>query len=151
MSLPWMLWSVAALATTSLWDAGLKYAILYGWIRFFFFADGIWVFMQALRQIKHLRQVEKIRNIVKSFGLNKITEIEQQNIHLTENYTEKDYIEAAKKAYPELEDYYNEMLRKEKPMIFRYIPLGLSGLVMRLFIGPKMEQPRLVFDLGKLE
>lgn len=147
----WALWSFAALATTSLWEAGLKYAVLYGWIRFFFFADGIWLLGQTLRQLRHLRQIKKIANTMHSFGMNEEDLRAPKLLALPEEVTEREFIQAAMEVYPEFEDYYNEMLRVEEPMVFRYWPLGLSGLAKRLFLGPKMVGPRLVFDLGKLE
>jgi len=53
-----------------------------------------------------------------------------------------------REAYPKTEPYYKEMLRKEPPQVHRMFPLGLSGWIKRLFLGPKIPLPSLCFELG---
>jgi len=66
----------------------------------------------------------------------------------TMTWSEREYIERLRELFPETEPYYKEMLRKEPPQVHRIWPLGLSGWIKRLFLGPKIPLPSLCFELG---
>ena len=149
--LPWALWGLTALALCSLWTLGLKYIILYMWIRLFFFFDGVWSLSRLLFHLKGIIKAKKIRGNAASSQLVVSIDDKMPRSDGINQLSEREYIKNIMETYPQTKPYYEEMLRTEEPWVFSIFPLGLTGLLRRMFIGPKIPLPTLIFDLGKLE
>lgn len=149
VSLPWAAWSIASLALTSLWTMGLKYSVLYGWIRFFFFGDGIWALTQTLYQLPGLLRSKQIKDHAAKGKWKVVGKMPTRKI--LDSLSEREYIQRMSEIYPETKEFYAEMLRVDPPFVQAVFPLGISGLVKRLFLGPTIPKPSVIIDLGRME
>ena len=161
--IPWAAWGGLAmyLRWLRLWTASPKFLLLYGWVMLFFFADGVRMLVQALFHWRGLIDAYQIREgaalgewrstpegfrgdalMPKQFGDHEWT---------TLNFTEREYISEMMHRYPVAKPYYDEMLREEEPWLFSVIPLGFTGFLRRMFVGPKTPRPGLIFELGDLQ
>lgn len=152
VSLFWALWGGTALylRLARYSEMGWKFVILYGWIMFLFFGDGLFSLGRFINQIPNLRRAKSIRDKAADSEWVETTDTPQRIFPL-QTETEQEYIERMVDAYPELKPYYDEMLIKEPPLVFSLWPLGLLGIVRYLFIGPRIPRPHIVIELGDLQ
>jgi len=151
VAIPWAIWGGAALymRLVRYMEMDLKFVILYGWIMFLFFGDGLFALGRFLYQIPNLLRARSIRKHIASGKWTTVeSEMPQRPMLLLDDMTEKEYIEMVMNLYPQTEPFYEEMLTKEPPLAFRYWPLGLRELVVYLFVGPRIPPPHVVIELG---
>lgn len=147
----WALWGGLALGLSSLWDYGFRTAVLYGWVRVFFFGSGIMLLCRCIYHWRGLRLARLIRNhlLDGEWELDndlRIPTASTQPITLSE----KEFVEYMMSGWPHLAPWYEQLLKIEKPLVFRYRPLGAAGYLQRLFLGPHIPVPPLVFEVGSL-
>jgi hypothetical protein len=151
----WAAWGGLALGISSLWDYGLRTALLYGWIRILFFGNGIMLLSQCLYHWRGSKRARLIRNHL----LDRDWEVDAglyiprdtDEVFAGLSPTERQFVEFMIVEYPHLTLWYKQLLKVEKPLIFRYIPLGAVGFLRQMLLGPEIPVPPLVFDLGTLE
>jgi hypothetical protein len=146
--IPWGIWGTAALALRlgRYFEYGLETVVLYGWIMFFFFGDGLFALIQTLT---HLPAILRSRKIQKNAAKGKwVWSFLTSYADSLPDSSEREFIAHAMKQEPGLSEFYEEMLRKEPPFIHRLLPLGFTGWIKRLFLGPVIPMPSLVFELG---
>lgn len=154
----WGAWSALAfgLGIFRLWTIAPKYLVLYGWIRIFFFGDGLFMLARSLCHLKALVDVRRIREGA-ALGEWISTDVEMPlRTEGAANYqdrprSEENYIKTMSAFYPVTAPYYDEMLREEPPWVFSAWPLGVIGWLRRMFVGPRTPRPVLVFELGELQ
>ena len=146
----WALWGGLALylRLSRYSEMGWTFVILYGWIMFLFFGDGLFALGRYLNQLRNLKRAKDIRNIETFEWVENVCM--PKRLKPLENETEKAYIERMASLYPELQPYYDEMLIKEPPLAFRFWPLGLGALIVYLFAGPRIPRPHVIVELGDL-
>lgn len=151
--LPWAIWGglVLWLRLSSYASmGGWKTIALYGWVMFLFFGDGLFHFMQWLHQIPNLIRVRQIKRMDDIKITYRITH-RPEGLAEPGVFSEREYIQTISDLYPETKPYYDEMLRKEPPIIFSLWPIGLLGYVRYLTQGPRIPRPALVVELGSIE
>jgi len=151
VALPWAIWGGTALymRLVRYMEMDLKFVILYGWIMFLFFGDGLFALGRFFYQLPNLLRARSIRKHVAS-GEWSVGEGRMPTRPISrENDTEREYMDRVAKVYPQTRPYYEEMLTKEQPLAFRYWPLGLRELVVYLFVGPRIPPPHVVIELGE--
>ena len=150
VSLFWALWGGTALfLRLSRYAAiDLKMVVLYGWIMFLFFGDGLFALGRFITQIPNLRRAKDIQDkVAKESWL--ISEIKMpERPQALENETELAYINRVSELHPITQPFYEEMLIKEPPMAFRMWPLGLLAIIRFLFIGIRIPRPHIIVELG---
>jgi hypothetical protein len=65
--------------------------------------------------------------------------------------TERQFIEFMITQFPRLTLWYEQLLKVEKPLVFRYYPLGFIGFLRQMLVGPIIPVPPLIFEMGILE
>ncbi|MCK4816789.1 hypothetical protein KA005_13545 [bacterium] len=151
VALPWAIWGGTALymRLVRYMEMDLKFVILYGWIMFLFFGDGLFALGRFIYQSPNLYRAWNIRRNIASENWAIVeNEIPKRPTPL-ENETEREYIDRVADKYPETQPFYKEMVTKEQPLAFRYWPLGLRELVVYLFVGPRIPPPHVVLELGE--
>lgn len=154
IAIPWATWGAIVLGMyyVTMFNYGPKYIVLYGWIRLFFFGDGIRVLTQTLY---HLPGVLKSRRVAKQLltgtweplkGLTLLPRLSS-----TSGETETEYIWCGMKYCPDAIPFYEAMLEERPPAIFDWHPLGMVGWLRVFFLGPKFRFPVMVFEMGLLE
>lgn len=159
VALMWAAWGGLSLGLSSLWDYGLRTTLLYGWIRLLFFGNGIWLLCQTVYHWRGLKRARLIRNHL----LDGDWEVDEEQPRIPDPHTyvvrpalpdtpsEKEYIEFMMKTWPYLLPWYEQLLRVEKPLLFRYYPLGFTGFLRQMLLGPTIPVPPLCFEMGALE
>jgi hypothetical protein len=150
VSLFWALWGGVALylRLARYGEHDPKFIILYGWIMFLFFGDGLFALGRYLYQIPNLRRANKIRKTAGTAIWHECSSSMPTRQPPLEGEDEVDYIERMAEMYPEARPFYDEMLTVEDPIVFRFWPLGLLGVIRYLFAGPKIPRPHVVIELG---
>jgi hypothetical protein len=151
IAIPWAIWSILCLAVCSLWKLGMQFVLLYMWIRFLFFADGIWALSKILVHFKGLRDTQQIKeSAAKAKWIFSPTKMPSR-AEIVVGETEREYIQRAIEEYPQTAPFYEEMLRKQPPEIFDRYPLGPLGILKMFLTVPRIRRPILIFDLGRLQ
>lgn len=156
VAIPWAAWGAVVLAMyyTTIYNIAPKYVLLYGWIRLFFFGDGIRVLTQTLY---HLPGVLRARRVAKrlltgNWDLpHNLTVLLPLRSPPVADETEEEYLRWLRGNYSHTAPYYDAMLEKRPPAIFDWWPLGAVGWLKRFFLGPKFRFPPMIFELGVLE
>ena len=155
VALIWAAWGTLSLGLSSLWDYGLRTALLYGWIRLLFFGNGAWLLSQTICHWRGLRRARLIRHhlLEGDWELDEELYIPPRSrvVFSTDTLSEKEHVELLMKAWPQLVPWYEQMLRVERPLIFRYYPLGFVGFLRQMLVGPIIPVPPLCFEMGTLE
>jgi hypothetical protein len=156
IALLWAAWGGLSLGLSSLWDYGVRTALLYGWIRLLFFGNGMWLLCQAVSHWRGLRRARLIRNHL----LDGDWEMDEglyipshtQVVFPTppDTLSEKGYVKFMMETWPALSPWYEQLLRVEKPLLFRYYPLGFFGFLRQMLVGPIIPVPPLCFEMGTL-
>lgn len=154
VAIPWAAWGLVVLAMyyTTLFNYAPKFIVLYGWIRLFFFGDGIRILTQTLY---HLPGVLKAQKVAKRL-LTGNWEFSEgytcpTRLPVLQDETETEYILRRRRNYPDTAPFYDVMLEKRPPAIFDWFPLGVVGWLRNFFLGPHYRFPVMVFELGLLE
>ena len=155
IALAWAAWGALSLGLSSLWDYGARTALLYGWIRLLFFGNGIWLLCQTIYHWRGLKRARLVRNhlLDGDWELDDDQYIppDWQTHNLSAPTGEREYIEWMMKQWPHLSPWYEQLLRVEKPLLFRYYPLGFTGFLRQMLLGPTIPAPPLIFEMGQLE
>jgi len=150
----WAAWGGLALGLSNLWGYGFRTALLYGWIRLLFFGNGIWLLCQTLYHWRGLRRARLIRTHLldgeweTDEGLYVPPE---KAIGPARSLGEREFVQFMIGQFPHLAPWYEQLLRVEKPLVFRYWPLGVTGFLRQMLLGPEIPIPPLVFELGLLD
>ena len=153
VAIPWAAWGAVVLAMyyTTIYNIAPKYVLLYGWIRLFFFGDGIRVLTQTLY---HLPGVLRARRVAKQLLTGEWEVIEglalPSHTVIIPGETEEGYLQWHIPRYPDAALFYEAMLEKRPPAIFDWWPLGVVGWLKRFFLGPKFRFPPMIFEVGLL-
>lgn len=155
VAIPWAAWGAVVLGMyyTTIYNIAPKYIVLYGWIRLFFFGDGIRILTQTLY---HLPGVLRARRVAKQLltgnwetSGNLTLPLHTSTVRGLESETE--YILRQKDNYPDAAPFYDAMLEKRPPAVFDWYPLGMIGWLRNFFLGPRYRLPIMVFEMGLLE
>ena len=153
VSLFWALWGGTSLylRLSRYAEIDIKMVILYGWIMFLFFGDGLFALGRYINQIPNLRRAKNIRD-KSARGAWLISDVAMpKRFAPLKGETEKEYIARASDLFPNTRPFYEEMLVKEPPLAFRMWPLGLLAIIRFLFIGIRIPRPHVIVELGTLE
>lgn len=153
IALLWAAWGGLALGLSSLWDYGLRTALPYGWIRLLFFGNGVWLLCHVIYHWRGLRRARLIRNhLLDGDWIDGYLYIPKTNSEPgNPDATERRLVELAIRVYPHLAPWYEQLLKVEKPLVFRYWPLGMGGFLRQMLLGPEIPVPSLIFEMGLLE
>ena len=153
VSLFWALWGGTSLylRLSRYAEIDIKMVILYGWIMFLFFGDGLFALGRFISQIPNLRRAKNIRDKATQ-GAWLVSDVAMpERLASLQNETEKEYIARTSSFFPNTQAFYDEMLVKEPPLAFRMWPLGLLAIIRFLFIGIRIPRPHIIVELGTLE
>lgn len=154
IALLWAAWGGLALGLSSLWNYGLRTALLYGWIRLLFFGNGVWLLSQTVSHWRGLKRARLIRNhlLDGDWELDAGLYIPKDTDEMLAGTspTERQFIEFMITQFPHLALWYEQLLKVEKPLVFRYWPLGFTGFLRQMLIGPIIPVPPLCFEMGLL-
>lgn len=154
VAIPWAAWGLVVLGMyyTTLFNLAPKYIVLYGWIRLFFFGDGIRVLTQTLY---HLPGVLKARRVAKRLLTGNWELSNALTLPTWDWYpigeTETEYLLRQILDFPDAAPFYDAMLEKRPPAIFDWYPLGMLGWLKNFFLGPRYRLPVMVFEMGVLD
>jgi hypothetical protein len=146
--LAWAAVSAVVLGTQKLWSYGAKTAVMYGWIYWLFFGDGLMALSQLLCHAGALRRAKAIRK-----GLSKATEVRYSVFFDRPPAREAGESEAefttARAAGDEWwAPYYAEMSAKRPRSLAGFLPNRLTLLLQILFVGPLVPRPRFAMEIG---
>lgn len=152
VAIPWALWGAVILymRLSTYMEYNPSTVLLYGWIMFLFFGDGLWALGRALYQFAHLKQVTKITNWSAKGQWRPNVDLIPERMDAGD-MSEREYIDFMATRHPQLIPYYKEIMRREPPLVFTWWPRGLLGFIRMLFIGPRIPKPTLIFELGDLK
>lgn len=154
VAIPWAAWGLVVLAMyyTSLMSIAPKYIILYGWIRLFFFGDGLQVLTTTLYHLPGVLKTQKIARRLLTGNWELSGElILPYRTEAMPGESETIYILRQKLNYPDAAPFYEAMLEERPPAIFDWYPLGMAGWLRNFFLGPRYRLPPMVFEMGTLE
>jgi len=153
IALLWAAWGALALGLSNLWDYGLRTALLYGWIRILFFGNGIWLLCHTIYHWRGLKHARLIRNHLLDgewvIGGPRIPKTDEMFAGL--HPTERQFVKFMIVEFPRLAPWYEQLLKVEKPKVFRYFPLGAAGFLRQMLLGPEIPVPSLIFEVGLLD
>lgn len=149
-AVPWAIWGILAVVLSSLFQLGIKYIALYGWIRLLFFFDGVWILSQVLTHGLGSIRAQRIRKEA-TRGEWKYIQASWPAHISTIGFSEREYLANTALQFPQAKPFIDEMLRTEPPWIFSAAPLGVVGYIKYLLMGIRVAKPILIFELGMLE
>lgn len=145
----WAVTGLITLATSRIWDYGTKMALLYGWVRVWFLADGVWLFLPWVFKILHRRRANRIRKYFKG-EQQIISQIEDWPQAVTSDMIdEREYILDKMEKHPELIPYYKQMLEVDPPRGLDWYPATLLGRIRNWIFGTPIRLPHMIYYIGR--
>jgi len=128
---------------------GMKFAILYGWVRFWFLSSGLLLFFPYLAKVLHRRRAKKIREYHEGGRyVGSWIECQWPKAENLGGPDEEEYIAEMMATYPKLRPYYEQILRVDPPEAMDLYPFTILGRIRNWIFGPPLRLPRMVYYVG---
>jgi len=150
VALLWAVVGIITLACNRLFTYGTKFVLLYLWVRIWFLADGVFLFLPYIFKVSHRLRARRVRKILDGMDVD-IELVDWPTLEIgNQELDEGEYIADMMERFPNsLGKYYNQMLQIDPPWLMDQYPFTVLSRVRNWVLGAPIRLPQMIYFVGR--